>query len=135
MLKQREILNCLQKGRPQSNAKYNESVRMFALAIHFYSPRAYQYIRELFDNHLPDKSTLRKWYVHSSGNVELGFCPQSLEVLTKKVKELNAGGIEPVCSLIFDEMAIKNTCNGVNSRKSSSVQLITVFDQIVLNCL
>lgn len=90
-----------------SNTKYIESERMFALTIHSYSPRAYQYIRELFDNHLPDVSTLRKWYAHSSGNVEPGFCQQSLEVLAKKVKELKAGGSEPVCSLIFDEMAIK----------------------------
>lgn len=91
----------------RKDAKYNPNVRMFALTLYFYSPRAYKYIRQKFGNHLPHKTTLQKWYANSSVNGEPGFCKQSIEILSEKAEELKAKGIEPICSIIFDEMAIR----------------------------
>lgn len=90
---------------------------MFALTLNFYSPRAYKYIREKFCNHLPHKSTLKKWYANSSASDEPGLCEQSIDILSGKVKELKAAGIQPICSLIFDEMAIKKHLQWSKSKK------------------
>lgn len=80
---------------------------MFALTIYFYSPRAYQYLRRKFENNLPHKSSLQKWYANSNVGSKSAFCVQSVEILGKKTEKLRSRGVEPVCSLIFDEMAIK----------------------------
>lgn len=79
---------------------------MFALTVNFHSPRAYKYIREKFNNNLPNKRTIQKWYANC--NVSgAGICKQSLDILAHKADELKSTGTEPICALIFDEMAIK----------------------------
>lgn len=91
---------------------------MFALALYSYSPAAYKYMRELFSNNLPHKSTLQKWYANSSVSGEAGLCQQSFEILNQKVEELKAKEIQPICSLIFDEMAIKKHLQWSNTKKT-----------------
>ena len=47
------------------NAKvthYCEILRSFAITLHFYSPKAYNYIRKTFKNCLPNERTLQKWF-------------------------------------------------------------------------
>lgn len=79
---------------------------MFALTLHFHSPRAYKYIREKFNNNLPNKRTIQKWYANC--NVSgADICEQSLDILAKNADKLKSTGTEPVCALIFDEMSIK----------------------------
>lgn len=99
-------MDCLLNGRPP-NAKFNENVRKFVLTLNFYSPRAYRYIRRKFDKHLPHPSTIQKWYANSCGATKSGFYDQSLQILSSHTKEMIANGTEPICSLVFDEMAIK----------------------------
>lgn len=41
---------------------YSPEIRSFALTLDFYSPKAYEYVRGMFKNALPDRRTLRKWY-------------------------------------------------------------------------
>lgn len=79
---------------------------MFALTLHFHSPRAYKYIRDKFNNNLPCKRTIQKWYANCNVS-RTGICEQSLEILAKNAAKLKSTGVEPVCALIFDEMALK----------------------------
>lgn len=81
---------------------YCEEVRRFCLTIHFYSPRAYSYIREKFNNTIPCESTIRNWY--SSINGSPGITNESLDVLHKKVEESNSEGKQVYGCLMFDEM-------------------------------
>ncbi|XP_065672043.1 uncharacterized protein LOC136089878 [Hydra vulgaris] len=54
-LNQREL-------KSKSKLKYSPSLRTFALTLHFYSAKAYDYVRPSFNNCLPHPDTLRKWY-------------------------------------------------------------------------
>lgn len=41
--------------------KYPEELRKFAFTLHFYSGKAYDYVRETFHLSLPHPSVIRKW--------------------------------------------------------------------------
>lgn len=102
------ILDCLSFGK--SEKSYHEDIRSFCLTLHFYSPRAYRYVRSKFNNNLPSISTIRNWY--SSLNASPGFTVESFENLKKKVTELNeeagdGGRKKLICCLLCDEMAIR----------------------------
>lgn len=96
---------------------YSETVRQFALAVHFFSPRTYDYIREKFSKNLPHVSTIRKWYQHSSANGHPGICSQSLKDLAALVAEQKAKGSELLVALNFDEMAIRKNLQWNDSQK------------------
>lgn len=83
----------------------------------FYSPRAYEYIREKFANNLPHRSTNRKWYANSGASGEPGFCKQSFSELTRLANDAKANGTELICSLSFDEMAIRKHLQWSHSQK------------------
>lgn len=85
--------------------KFPVDLRSFALPLHFYSPRAYCYIRSLFQKNLPPPSTLRSWY--SQTDVTAGFTQKSLDVLTLKSMALERTNRKLVACLMMDEMAIK----------------------------
>lgn len=104
-------------GREKLNNAYNENLRKFALTLHYYSPRAYKYVRQKFDNHLPHKSTIQKWYANTNVSGEPGICKQSFEILTARANQLKGEGIDPMCSLIFDEMAIRKLLKWSHAQK------------------
>lgn len=82
--------------------KYSQNLRSFALTLNFFSPKAYNYVRDRFLCSLPHPKTLSKWYSTIDGSP--GFCSEALSMLRLKVKK----SIKPVvCSLVFDEMAIR----------------------------
>jgi len=64
--------------------KYSPAVRQFALSLHFFSARAYDYVRKQFNTILPHSRTLSKWYRHV--DAEPGFTDESLKLLILKVK-------------------------------------------------
>lgn len=97
--------------------QYPESVRSFAITLNFYSPRAYDYVRQKFENHLPCQSTIRNWYSHSSANGEPGFCKQSFVTLTKLAEEQRSKGKQLIVSLIFDEMSIRKQLHWNDNQK------------------
>lgn len=99
------VLDCLTFGK--TDRSYNEDVRSFCLTLHFYSPRAYNYVRSKFNDNLPGISTIRKWY--SSLNASPGFTVESFEALKKKVTENSEDGEKKklICALMCDEMAIR----------------------------
>lgn len=80
---------------------YNAVLKRFALTLHYYSPRAYNFIRQKLDNCLPHPKTLSKWYLSVNG--EPGINSESLQVIQRKVQN---SAYPLVGALIFDEMAI-----------------------------
>ncbi len=61
---------------------YPAELRAFALTLHFYSAKAYNYVRETFDLCLPHPKTLCKWYRCVDGNV--GFSDQVVLALKSR---------------------------------------------------
>ncbi|CAI6365948.1 unnamed protein product [Macrosiphum euphorbiae] len=53
---QNEIANV---NNGSNHKSYSEEIREFCLTLHFYSPRAYEFIRQR--STLPDPSTIRRW--------------------------------------------------------------------------
>lgn len=88
-----------------SRAKYPPAIRSFAMTLHFYSPKAYRYVRQKFSNALPEPSTLRSRY--STINCEPGFTSESFDALKKKVLEEKRIRKQVIVALMLDEMGIK----------------------------
>lgn len=49
----------------------SKSVRNFSVTLHFYSPRAYQFVRQAFSNRLPHPRTILRWYSSVDGSLNL----------------------------------------------------------------
>ncbi|KAK9702245.1 Transposase protein [Popillia japonica] len=89
-----------------STSKYPEELRKFAVTLHFYSAKAYEYVRKTFHFSLPhDKKSSDK----KSSSVECapGFSTLCFEILSIKVQEGDDNGKKVVCCLLLDEMSIK----------------------------
>lgn len=103
-----KILDCLTFGK--SEKSYDEVVRTFCLTLHFYSPRAYKYVRSKFNNNLPSISSIRNWY--SASNASPGFTTEAFESLKKKVDEFNKDNQAEerkmlICCIMCDEMSMR----------------------------
>lgn len=83
--------------------KYSPELRAFALTLHFYSPKAYNFVRKTFSTCLPALSTLRSWYQSVDGKP--GFTKEALHTIKNKVKESDK---EIYATIVFDEMAIRS---------------------------
>lgn len=120
-----KILDCLTFGRGQRT--FNEEVRSFSLTLHYYSPRAYNYVRSKFNNHLPSTSAIKKWYasIHSSP----GFDNDSFDILELKANEYKAKGQQLLCCLIRDEMAIRRQSQW-NPHKSKFEGFVDMGDKL-----
>lgn len=101
--KQCEVLECLQFGK--RSQKYSPALRIFCFTVHFYSPRAYEYLRTFFSLNLPNIRTIRNWY--SSIDATAGFTEGSFSALQQKVDELKAKGERLVVGLIHDDVSIR----------------------------
>lgn len=77
-------------------------MRTFALTLHYYSPKAYEYVRSVFDSNLPTERTLRAWYTSIDGSP--GFTQCAIDVLRQKVEKAKENGKKLFVGLIFDEM-------------------------------
>lgn len=84
-----------------TSARYSPALRTFACTLHFYSPKAYQYVRKKFQTCLPHSRTIMKWY--QSIDAQPGFTKESLTAI--KIKAANTK-YKLVCNLVMDEMAI-----------------------------
>lgn len=104
--KQLEILECLRFGN--SYKKYSPTIRLFCFTLHFYSPKAYEYLRSVFNLNLPATRTLRSWLSNIDSNP--GFTESAFDVLKEKVEKAKEDENERkdlVVGLIFDEMYIR----------------------------
>ena len=74
--------NQINNSKRKAGVKRNhEEIKKFALTLHFYSPKAYLFMRKVFD--LPHPSSSRNW--QSSVNCEPGFFKEVLENLAVKL--------------------------------------------------
>lgn len=83
--------------------------------MHYASPRAYEFLRETFGNHLPNQGTIKSWLVNSDLNTEPNVInEQCLNILRRKVSEKAEKGEKLMCGLIFDEMSIRKHIQWTN---------------------
>ncbi|XP_023312217.1 uncharacterized protein LOC108914193 isoform X2 [Anoplophora glabripennis] len=70
--------------KPKGRYTFPHSLRKFATNLHFYSPKAYNYVRQLFVKCLPHPLTISKWYrtIDCSSGINL----PSIETLRMKVE-------------------------------------------------
>lgn len=97
--------------------QYRKSVRSFAATLRFYSPRAYNYVRNKFNLHLPHDTTLRKWYANLTFDGRPGISQESLNAIKLMVVEMRNQNEQLYCSLCWDEMSIRRHVQWVNSEK------------------
>lgn len=86
--------------------EYPPEIRSFALALQFFSTRAYTFVREEFKNALPSLSTIRKWHEKVDGSP--GFTLSAIPVIKKKIREAANKGKRLKFALIMDEMHIRH---------------------------
>ena len=85
--------------------KYSPELRSFALTLHFYSVKAYNFVRKNFKLCLPHPNVISQWY--SKIPAEPGFTKPSFDALSLKLKSAEKNGKRILCSLMLDEMSIK----------------------------
>lgn len=88
------------EGLNPRQRRYSELIRKFAHTLYFYSPKAYNFLRQHFV--LPNGRTIRNWL--GSMHCEPGILTEVLEYLKEEVP------VKPYlknCALIFDSMAIR----------------------------
>ena len=90
-MRQRTATNYLAPG-------FSQEIKEFAISLHFYSPRAYKFVRKSLN--LPHPATIRSWSVNIE--CEPGFLKKPFEFVEGKVKEGQKD-----CVLMLDEMSIK----------------------------
>lgn len=98
-LMQRRLMKLKKSALPK---KYSEELRTFAITLHYLSPKAYNYVRKVFNNCLPHENTISSWYKSIDGNP--GLTQESFIAVKEKVKTTN---YSLICSLVVDEMAIR----------------------------
>lgn len=92
----------------KGGAKYTEKARMFCLSLHYYSPRAYDFLRETFENNLPHSKTIKSWYANSDLRGDPGIQEDNIKRLKQFAKRFeDEHGSRIMCSLVFDEMFIR----------------------------
>ena len=93
-----ELIN---HNRDGTGKRYSDEIKKFALTLHFYSPRAYDFLRSIFS--LPAPSSISNWT--NSVNCEPGFFKDVFEYLSQKstVDENYRD-----CALIFDAIHLKS---------------------------
>lgn len=84
---------------------YPPFVRLFCFTLHAYSKKAYEYLREVFSQHLPSTKTIQSWYRSIDGSP--GFTESAFDALRQKAEEEKPSGLPLVVGLIFDEMSIR----------------------------
>lgn len=94
----------IMKRKLKGTRKYCPKIRSFALTLHFYSPRAYSYVRSVWKKLLPHPSTIRQWYKVIDGAP--GFTDESLNAIKLKVEEMKKNNRNLFVNLVIDEMCL-----------------------------
>lgn len=107
MLKNDDLFRVLHHGVKRAE-KYSAKVRHFCLSLAAHSPRAYEFIRKTFHNHLPNLRTIRNWYLNSDISGDPGIQEQTVERLKIIAEEFEKKhGRKLICSLIYDEIHLR----------------------------
>ncbi|GFN80520.1 THAP domain containing 9 [Plakobranchus ocellatus] len=116
------MLRVLQKGQNyKSRATYSEELKAFAMTLHFYSAKAYDYVRETFDLALPHPRQLRSWYSDVDGDP--GFTRSAFEALRLQTEKDETAGKKTLCCLMLDEMALRKHVEFLNGKYHGFVDI------------
>ncbi|CAH1994072.1 unnamed protein product [Acanthoscelides obtectus] len=116
--------------RGPSSQKYDPSIRTFALTLSFYSPRAYNFVRNTFNKSLPHLSTISKWYRSVDGSP--GFTQEALQALKIKHEFALSQGKAVYCNLVLDEMSIRHQVEWTGSTFSGYIDIGLKIDSDIL---
>lgn len=100
-----ELFDRLESSSSKSSRKFPPELRVFASTLHFYSAKAYNYVRETFKKALPHETTIRKWFSNIDGSP--GFSTPALQLLKEKVSEGQKLNKPVLVSVMLDEMSLK----------------------------
>ena len=93
-----------------SRKKYPPELRSFALTLHFYSPKGYDFVRKTFALSLPAPAVIRSWYYNI--DCRPGYCMPAFQLIEKLVKSFRF----PIFwSVFLDEMSIKKKIEMIGS--------------------
>lgn len=84
---------------------YPVELKKFALTLYFYSPKAYDYVRNKMKNCLPHPRTVCEWF--KANNCEPGYTAESFELLSQVSLNSTQNGKKVIGNLVMDEMSIK----------------------------
>ncbi|CAH1981929.1 unnamed protein product [Acanthoscelides obtectus] len=116
--------------RGPSSQKYDPSIRTFALTLSFYSPRAYNFVRNTFNKSLPHLSTISKWYRSVDGSP--AFTQEALQALKIKHEYALSQGKAVYCNLVLDEMSIRRQVEWTGSKFSGYIDIGSNIDSDIL---
>ena len=85
-------------AKKSKSSRYSDLIKQFAVTLHFYSPKAYKYVRKIL--HLPCQASIRSWA--AAINCEPGFLTDVIQHLQTTLDEDDKD-----CILLVDEMSIK----------------------------
>lgn len=105
---------------------YSPELRSFALTLNFYSPHAYRYVRKMFDTCLPHPRTVQKWY--QSVDVRPGFTEPAFTALKLKADAAADEGKPMLCSLVMDEMALRQHVEWDGKKYQGYIDMGTELD-------
>lgn len=88
-----------QQWKGHSKKKYEPRLRSFALTLSFFSPRAYEFVRNTLMKSLPHARTITKWYTSIDGSP--GFTQEALVALKMKQQESLSKSRVVLCNLIW----------------------------------
>lgn len=98
----KHIIKCkIQKKNLPMHREYEPSLRQFVLSLHYYLPRAYNFVRFKFYNTLPHPKTISKWYRSIDG--EPGINNETLEAMKLRARSC---ACRLIGTLIFDEQYV-----------------------------
>lgn len=88
-----------------SRKLYPPELRRFALTLHAYSAKSYEFVRNKLAKGLPSSNTILRWLQNI--DCEPGIIEHSLDILAKKVNEAKCQLKEVYVNLVFDEVSIR----------------------------
>ena len=112
-----------------SSCLFPPELRVFASTLHFYSPKAYEFVRQTFNKALPHETTIRKWFSNIDGSP--GISTAAFDLLREKVAEGRESGKPVLVSVMLDEMSLKRQIDydSVTSSYSGYVNIGEGFSQ------
>ena len=69
---------------------YSDEIKTFSITLFSYSRKAYDFVREKFENCLPSVSAIKKWLNKEDGSA--GFSEKALEQIKMKAQEKEESG-------------------------------------------
>lgn len=98
------IMNINTNAGAKTAYRYSDTMKQFSLTLHFYSPKAYKFLRKHFP--LPHPNRLKSWI--SQVNCQPGYLDEVFTFRYLKENKDNPSFADlRECSLLFDSMSIR----------------------------